>query len=291
MKGLKAHYIKTACTEKGDESDGRVAWGECTNFFLRRKMMKKLLGVLAAGLLVFGVAGQAKAAFTSGDLIRVMYDTSTNIEVATDMGSISNLQPTTNNTAFDPISLSSFGSAQSWSNVITAYFAVDTSATNIYIAGSSSPAMVMNGKSYSGFQSNWSSITGTYQGQPLISGSSSSVLLTGDNAGNSYYNLMDAGQGAGTYNGTLKTGTSEVNNGTGGTEYLYLFANTSGKSAVTGQLVPAPNGPSPGFTIVTLDGSTEINPVGSAVPIPPSVLLMGSGLLGLIGVGRRKLFG
>ena len=48
-----------------------------------------------------------------------------------------------------------------------------------------------------------------------------------------------------------------------------------------------------GVATVTLrtmaDGSTIINPgSASAVPIPPSVLLLGSGLLGMIGI-RRKI--
>jgi hypothetical protein len=57
------------------------------------------------------------------------------------------------------------------------------------------------------------------------------------------------------------------------------------------QVLNSVSNPVTDFTITTLDGSTVINPAQtSATPIPPSILLMGSGLLGLVGIGRRKFF-
>ena len=53
--------------------------------------MKKLLLLLAACLVVLGVAGKAKAEFAAGDLIRVVYQTSASggtYEAATDLGSV-----------------------------------------------------------------------------------------------------------------------------------------------------------------------------------------------------------
>ena len=59
--------------------------------------MKKLLGVLAAGLLVFGAAGMANADLTdgnTGDLVRVIYQTTASggtYEFASDLGSITSV--------------------------------------------------------------------------------------------------------------------------------------------------------------------------------------------------------
>jgi len=253
--------------------------------------MKKLLVVLAACLLVFGVAGPAKAAFTTdGELVRVMFDASTGIEVATDMGLISDLQKQTN-VLSDVVPLSAFGATATWSQVSTAYFGVSSAGLLAYIAGTG--AMTMGGKTWSTFLSNDVTIVGTWASTgTAISGLANSVSLSTSNL-SSYYAIFDGGgANPGTYNGTLVAGTSttEVANGTLATQYLYQFVAPTGKSAVNGTIVSAPI--PAGFTIVTdyngNPGGTEINP--SIVPIPPSILLMGSGLLGLIGVGRRKLF-
>src|SRR5208283_238287 len=102
-------------------------------FLSQEEKMKKLLVVLAAGLLVFGVAGQAKASFTTSDeLIRVMYDATTGVEVATTMGVVGTLASITNNTAFDVISLSTFNDS-TWNDVKTAYFGYSPGSTTDYI--------------------------------------------------------------------------------------------------------------------------------------------------------------
>lgn len=63
----------------------------------------------------------------------------------------------------------------------------------------------------------------------------------------------------------------------------------SGGGACTGNSLPANTQPILGQT-VSFNGSTfDDFPVsGSAVPVPAAVWLMGSGLLGLVGVARRK---
>ena len=94
----------------------------------------------------------------------------------------------------------------------------------------------------------------------------------------------------GIYLDPVSAGKTEVTNSNSAllnTQLLYVFANLDSQNAGT-PLANAAGNPIANFTILTASGATTINP--SAVPIPPSILLMGSGLLGLIGIGRRKLF-
>jgi hypothetical protein len=90
----------------------------------------------------------------------------------------------------------------------------------------------------------------------------------------------------GTLGGYLKTVTGqEINLGSGLTasQNLYQVAIPYAAAGVISQVS--------GIDIFTSSiGVTTIN-TASAAPIPPSILLMGTGLLGLIGVGRKKLFG
>jgi hypothetical protein len=54
---------------------------------------------------------------------------------------------------------------------------------------------------------------------------------------------------------------------------------------------PMASGPFPGFN-ATFNGTatvTAMNPVPAAVPVPAAAWLLGSGLLGLVGVARRKV--
>ena len=117
--------------------------------------MKKLLTVLAAGLLVFGVAGMAKADFNNpGDLIQVVYQTTASggsWEMATDLGSIASI--TANPTAFsDSFNLLTVSSAlgggftsSSLSSLQVAYFAVtSTGAGQAWISGPSTGTVTGN---------------------------------------------------------------------------------------------------------------------------------------------------
>jgi hypothetical protein len=64
----------------------------------------------------------------------------------------------------------------------------------------------------------------------------------------------------------------------------------------TGEILSSQNGGSSwfssnqyGFDYVSFDGSVSGNVTVSAVPVPATAWLFGSGLLGLIGVARRKV--
>ena len=239
--------------------------------------MKKLLVVLAVCLLVFGVAGQAKAYFTDGDLIRVMYDSSTNVEIATDLGAISSLTTASNLTS-STVSLSQFGSTATWSQVNVAYFADNASVSTAYVAAAGTPVVTWT-KYNGGFKASANDIEGLYQ-----SLGGSTVTTTTGNA-NSYYTLMDGnGSYAGQFSEFLKSTSpnGEMNMASLGTGLQELYAITSATS-ITG-ILSLTTSLDPTGTVA----STTVN--ATAAPIPPSILLLGSGLLGLVGVGRKKLF-
>jgi hypothetical protein len=251
--------------------------------------MKKVLGIAVALLLMMGIAGTAQAYFTPGvELIRISYDQATGVEVGTDLGTLSALQGSSGYTlqadgASNQLKLTQFG-ASSWSAVQTAYFALDSTSQLLYIATGDTVANAptLAGRTYAGLSGSLGLIAGYYNGISNLSNPAVATAIGATAAADSYFTLMNAGgANIGTYSNALTGTNAEVNNGTLATQNLWQFVNSSSRNAQTGTLVT-------GITIQTLNGLTDINP--SAVPIPPSVLLMGSGLLGLIGIGRRKLF-
>lgn len=90
--------------------------------------MKLLLGILIGVLLTFGVAapGHATGYFGYGDLIRVVYDATTNVEEATDLGPLSTILGKSGTQTLGSglnVQLNDFGSNQAWGNLQVAYFA------------------------------------------------------------------------------------------------------------------------------------------------------------------------
>lgn len=100
------------------------------------------------------------------------------------------------------------------------------------------------------------------------------------------------GWGAGTLGKNQPTGNAQfgsvvttitLNSGVASTGNLFLFASNSLTSSQAAQVYD-----SAGLTLNwTRGGSATLG--GNAVPLPAAVWLFGSGLLGLFGIGRRKL--
>ena len=109
------------------------------------------------------------------------------------------------------------------------------------------------------------------------------VTTTGDT--NSYYYKLDKnGLGVGTFNGFLNAtnaaGAEATLPSSGYVDlYLYYYAYSTANTS------------NPGVEIADIrtfaDGHTEVLP-SSAVPIPAAVWLLGSGLVGLVGIRRRN---
>ncbi len=255
--------------------------------------MKKLLTVLAAGLLVFGVAGMAKADFNNpGDLIQVVYQTTASggsWEMATDLGSIASI--TANPTAFsDSFNLLTVSSAlgggftsSSLSSLQVAYFAVtSTGAGQAWISGPSTGTVTSNGAAWNNVKTAMGNVINDYAGNTFPQGV---TQFTGDTS--SYYFQLDKnGLGIGSFDTFVANGLGEKALVLGGNVLQDIFAfNPANTSATVSGIFGL-------TTSLASNGEITINgaQITSATPIPPSVLLLGSGLLGLIGIRRRNLF-
>ncbi len=258
--------------------------------------MKKYFGIILAAMLMVGAAGQAMAAFTKPDLLRIVINvgaTGNPLEVGTDLGlSAINIQSTASNTVLgggtNAFSLGQFGLSQpsDWSNLVVTYMALNVGTKSLWSTAATEP--VGNTLVYVSTQSSFNSVyvTGYFDASPGTTG-----IIRKDKTG-SYFMSMDkngTNGSVGSLGGYLTPG--QTTNNFFGVEKsladlatigyvdqdLYYWAN--GSTSGTPTLLS--------MTIRTMaDGSTIINP--SAVPIPPSVLLLGSGLLGMIGI-RRKI--
>lgn len=243
--------------------------------------MKKLLGILVALMLVLGMAGQSMAAFSTNlELFRITYTTGSAYEVISDLGTIGTTFATNGSGVISNTYTNLAGGSNAWygnssanfststPNLYVAYLAFDVTSNAFYLSGNA-------GGQPGGINDPSSALYTFTQGQ----GSGSSTITQQRTvASNSYWQqINNSGNNTATFAGFYPAATGEALIGAGGaTQSLYYFANGANGSA---GLAAA--------TIVTnADGSTSINP--SAVPIPAAVWLLGSGLLGLIGIRRRS---
>jgi hypothetical protein len=246
--------------------------------------MKRIMMLLIAAVMLFGVTGQAMAAFTNGDLIQVVYQKGGTSEVATDLGAFSSTTAyagdtvTYNTNPFATAGTGVFATA-SQSDLYVAY----------YIAGGSGPVWVSGAQTTqaSGARqgSAAQSLTQLNNNYISLGGGSSQVTVDQTNA-LSYYQNEDKGlaSNSGNWAGFIPAKDGEVSLGTTAyvDSYLYYYATPGATSAKAGIQVA---------TIRTFaDGTSEIvgtTSVGT-VPVPPSVLLLGSGLIGLVGLRRKQ---
>ncbi len=250
--------------------------------------MKKLLGVLLAAVLLFGLTGQVHAYYSGYDLIRVVYDTAYNAynkptggtyETATSLGSFQS------NPSFSGVSGMAVGggtdafttlSGTNFSTLRVGYFMYTGSTTvkNVWVSDDSAQARSTY-RQYSGFYNNAQAIETVYRTAP----GDANTVQTLQSEPDSFWNRFEKASPS-SFKSYLTTATSYgtqsladlATNGYVDT-YLYYFA--TGDAVADGVQVAV---------IRTMaDGSTIINPV----PVPPALWLMGTGLIGLIGLRKR----
>ncbi len=247
--------------------------------------------LLVAMMLVFGVSGQAMAYFAQGDLIQVVYQTDGANEVATDLGSLASLGglttaysgPTQNLSGAYNIPLPGTAGAFStanWANMQIAYY-VSSGMAPVSAWTSGPQAGQVNGSRQGAAVAAWANVTDTY----AAASATAQAQLLKSNQPSYYYKMDKGGQAIGSMAGFIQKPEyqGEQNLGALATpgsfvdSYLYYY--------------PAVNTSTRGVMVATLrtaaDGSTSI--VGNPVPVPPSILLLGSGLMGLVGIRRKQL--
>ena len=229
-------------------------------------MMKKLATLLAVAAFMAITAGQALADFTDFDLVRVVYD-STGKEVIDNLGDIRTLTP---GAAVPAINLSDFGTGKTYANLSQAYFAVDTNGSNVWASGGAT-APTSNLGGFTSFATAALNMTTAAGSHLVINAADSGSYFTnldqgGNNTGTGAtlfgINVMDASLAA------LATGGSV-------TQKLYFFSNPDNVQTGVAQ-----------FSLTTNSTGTTVADA-TPTPIPPSFLLMGSGLLGMVGIRRK----
>ncbi len=252
--------------------------------------MKKFLVIFAAALLMMGLAGQANATFTVGDLIRVVYETGVNggtYEVATDLGKATNIM---NGTAqLNANTLSLFGTGTQFTNTTD-----PTTLMVAYVAVTGIGGALWTSGTYQGTEDNAPAATTkvTTAAYNLYGLYSSATATTTNGAwipfsnNHSYYWTMDGKNDvtAGAFDSFYNTNSDgELRLAVGSQDMdIYYWAKPGTYSTQSGA-----------FTLVTTvdaNGNITTSELSGAAPIPPSVLLFGSGLLGLIGIRRRDIF-
>jgi hypothetical protein len=245
--------------------------------------MKKIVMLLVVAVMMLGVAGNAMADFGTGELIRVVYQMSGSVEELTDLGAFNNtIAGTSYNVTSNAFAVSDFAGSN-FADLQVAYFVwgANSNTAPTWVSGALGQNQANGSRQGTSWNSNALSVAG--YGASKSGGTGKAIGNKSDLT--SYYTKMDkGGNGVGAWGAFITLGGGEANLAALGTTgyvdqsiFYYSNVNTQGN----GQIVA---------TVRTMaDGTTQINPNAPTTPIPAAVYLLGSGLLGLVGIRRKNV--
>jgi hypothetical protein len=177
-------------------------------------------------------------------------------------------------------------------SIQVAYFAINggipvPAATSFWTSGTAATGGTETNKGYT----SWSNVSGAalivLASYASASGGAANAWVQTSNS-KSYYSELDSGNNntAGAFLQWLQTADGEAALAKGGsvTQGLFAWTSPNAKSTIPASLLIVTSLSSSGVLTTTAEQ------VPASTPIPPSVLLLGSGLLGLIGIKRRSVF-
>jgi hypothetical protein len=242
-------------------------------------MFKKKIATLVAAALMTLSASSAFAAFGELELIRVYYDRATGAEIVTDLGNINTLLSSSGAQTFAGSTTGLTGSS-----IYAAYFAISKTAPGqVWVSGNATTATTSNGtittlgSGATSLFAAWGTTNTSYQNLVGVATSFRGKLSNANN----------------TVAGTLSnfvSNTSRLN-----TESLFVASQAATQGLwyfATATTAAGPNRTGVLAATITTDatGNTTFtsNQAATATPIPAAIYLMGSGLLGLVGLRRRN---
>lgn len=240
--------------------------------------MKKLMVSFLVAFMVFAIAGTA-AAFSSGSLTAVIYNDGDN-EVGLDLGNVASLDFTASNVelaAIGSFSLEDFNAISSFSDLSVGIFA-STTGYNNYFATTEMTEPVARMSSYMSFKASATLVYGLY-GDGVKANKLASHDLSYD------YNMNSNSNAPGYYAGfnanSWEVGEAILSDDGFVDMYLYEYYGPN--------FVPGANGTAyKAMFRISSNGSIVMNPETASAPIPGAIILLGSGLLGLAGIRRKK---
>ena len=242
-------------------------------------MFKRKLAAISAAALMTLSASSAFAAFADLELIRVYYDRNGS-EVATDLGKVKDLLAAGTTTIGG-----SFTGLSANATTFAVYFALDRTAgiNDLWATGKTTATSTIVGGStgLTSLKSGSSSMYALYNTQGGID------YVGSASATSSYKNKLSATQGwlANSINTASRLNTeaslSSVIGSADGTVTQSLYFWDNALTSVAAEKI----GVEVAKITTNTDGSTTIV---APTPIPPAFLLMGSGLLGMVGLRRKS---
>jgi hypothetical protein len=234
--------------------------------------------ILLLLVLILATSSQsALATFADSHLIRVYYDRFDGREVVSDLGVITSLLAAQG----EQVYAGSFGQIDSNSaSTFAVYFAVDRVTNQLWASGSTStPSVIVGGAT--GMATIKSNVPSIY---PLWNTQGGATYFGGPFPLASYKTRLSATQGnlGGAINAATRIYTELplANLANNNTQFLYYWNNGVTTNALEKVGVPV------AVITTNFDGSTTL--AALPTPIPAAAWLLGSGLLGLVGIRRRN---